>query len=101
MNAFSGSLFDGSTHPASLAAGNPAPPSVINHIRHEMGLDKPLYQQYWDLVWNLVRHGNFGYSYVNGTPVRLLLGPPSSLLALDSFSQAAMEAKFALETLGG
>src|SRR6476660_422409 len=62
MNAFSGSAFDGSTHPTSLAAGDSAPPSVINHIRHEMGFDKPLYQQYWDLVWNLVRRGNFGYS---------------------------------------
>jgi len=59
--------------PARIAAGKAATASLIAHIRHEMGLDLPLYHQYWNFVWGLVRHANFGYSYVNGTPVRSLL----------------------------
>ena len=59
--------------PARLASGKSGTPEIINHIRHMMGLDLPLYQQYWNFVWGMVRHGSFGYSFVNGTPVRSLL----------------------------
>jgi peptide/nickel transport system permease protein len=59
--------------PALLAAGKATKPSIVAHIRHVMHLDLPIYQQYWLFVWNLVRHGNFGYSFVNGLPVRAVL----------------------------
>jgi peptide/nickel transport system permease protein len=59
--------------PAALSAGKASTPEIVNHIRHMLGLDVPVYQQYWNFVWKLVRHGYFGYSYVNGTPVRTLL----------------------------
>ena len=59
--------------PATLAAGKATKPEIVNHIRHVMHLDLPIYQQYWLFVWNLVRHGNFGYSFVNGLPVRSML----------------------------
>jgi peptide/nickel transport system permease protein len=59
--------------PARIAAGKAATAPLIKHIRHMMGLDLPLYHQYWNFVWALVRHGSFGYSYVNGEPVRSML----------------------------
>jgi len=59
--------------PAALSCGHACTPPIVNHIRMELGLDLPVYQQYWDFVWNIVRHGNFGRSFVNGTPVRTFL----------------------------
>jgi len=40
----------------------------IELLRHELGLDKPLYLQYLDYVGNLLR-GDFGYSMVRQRPV--------------------------------
>jgi peptide/nickel transport system permease protein len=59
--------------PARLAAGKAGTPEIVAHIKHVMHLDLPIYQQYWLFVWNLVRHGSFGYSFVNGLPVRSTL----------------------------
>jgi peptide/nickel transport system permease protein len=38
-------------------------------IFHRLGLDRPLYVQYFDWLWKLL-NGDFGYSYVRGIPVR-------------------------------
>lgn len=40
----------------------------IEVIRHELGLDRPIYVQYVDYVGNIVR-GNLGYSLVRNRPV--------------------------------
>jgi len=40
----------------------------IEAVRHQLGLDKPLYLQYVDYVGGLFR-GDFGYSMVRGDPV--------------------------------
>jgi len=56
--------------PAVLAAGKATKPEIVAHIRMELHLNLPIYQQYWLFVWNLVRHGSFGNSFVNGLPVR-------------------------------
>jgi peptide/nickel transport system permease protein len=61
-------------NPAALAAGKATKPEIVAHIKHALHLDLPIYQQYWLFVWNLVRHGSFGYSFVNGLPVRTTLG---------------------------
>jgi ABC-type dipeptide/oligopeptide/nickel transport system permease component len=53
-----------------LAAGDPArlmeqpgtPESVIEHVRHELGTDKPLLIQYRNYLVDLL-HGNLGYSF--------------------------------------
>ncbi|MDP2674878.1 MAG: ABC transporter permease [Dehalococcoidia bacterium] len=37
-------------------------PEILKDLRHEMGLDRPWYQQYGDWVWNIARHGDFGQS---------------------------------------
>ena len=52
-----------SADPAALRAGRQATPELIAQIRHSLGLDKPLYTQYWLFLKNLVLHFDLGYSY--------------------------------------
>jgi len=41
----------------------------VGSIKHELGLDVPIYIQYWRWLGNLVLHGNLGNSLWTGTPV--------------------------------
>jgi peptide/nickel transport system permease protein len=87
--------------PARLYAGPRASAAVVRSIRHQMGLDRPVYVQYLDYVGHVLR-GDFGYSYhlqsnvlpvilghvpataqlaVAGIIVELLLGLPLGVLA--------------------
>jgi peptide/nickel transport system permease protein len=43
---------------------------LVAAIRHNLGLDKPWYVQYFDYMKALVLHFNFGYSYQNNISVR-------------------------------
>jgi peptide/nickel transport system permease protein len=54
--------------PARVAAGVDATPSMIESLRAEMGLDKPLYQQYFLYMGALLR-GDFGKSFITKRPV--------------------------------
>jgi peptide/nickel transport system permease protein len=45
-----------------------AHPNVAS-IKHELGLDVPIYVQYWRWLGNLIFHGNLGNSLWTGTPV--------------------------------
>ena len=54
--------------PAVLVAGKDATPQKLAQIRHELGLDKSLPQQYLTYMGNLV-HGNFGFSSYSRRPV--------------------------------
>jgi peptide/nickel transport system permease protein len=45
----------------------------IDRIRTNLGLDRPLYQQYFTWLAQIVS-GNFGHSLVDGTPVSALIG---------------------------
>lgn len=49
--------------PARMAAGPRAPESVVEELRKQLRLDKPLYEQYFYWV-NNVLHGDLGYSLV-------------------------------------
>jgi peptide/nickel transport system permease protein len=64
------------SNPALLAAGFGVDrtPEFVAHIRSEFHLDVPVYQQYWIFLWNLLRHGSLGYSFVNRQPVRFVVG---------------------------
>ncbi len=44
------------------------------HLRTTLHLDVPVFQQYWIFVWNIVRHGSLGYSFLDGSSVRSVLG---------------------------
>jgi peptide/nickel transport system permease protein len=59
-----------SADPAVLRAGRQPNPELVEQIRHNLGLDNPWYQQYYDYMNQLVVHGNFGFSYQNNISVR-------------------------------
>jgi peptide/nickel transport system permease protein len=59
-----------SADPAQLRAGRTATPQLIEQIRHNLGLDQPIYVQYYRYMKAVVLHFDFGYSYQNNAPVR-------------------------------
>jgi peptide/nickel transport system permease protein len=54
--------------PAFLLAGEGADPSVVQQMRHDFGLNKPLLDQLWIYIVNVLR-GDLGTSYVYRKPV--------------------------------
>lgn len=61
--------------------GLATPPAVMRHIRSELHLDVPAYQQYWIFVWNIIRHQSLGYSFQNGTSVRWIVAQDARVTA--------------------
>ncbi len=43
-------------------------PERLAELRHEMGLDQPVWKQFFDYVWALL-HGDFGTSIISKSPV--------------------------------
>jgi ABC-type dipeptide/oligopeptide/nickel transport system permease component len=58
--------------PAQVALGEQATPDQLNLFREQMGLNAPLWQQFFSFGWNMLSL-NFGKSLINGTPVIDLL----------------------------
>ncbi len=69
------------------------PPAIEKNIREKYGLDKPWYQQYGRMIWNIVRHFDFGTSLkyegqsvntiiARSLPVSATIGILAYLLAL-------------------
>ncbi len=56
--------------PAALRAGKSPTPEQLQQVRHTLGLDKPIYVQYYRFMKGIVLHFDFGYSYQNSQPVR-------------------------------
>ena len=54
--------------PARVVAGSEADEATVEMIREELGLNKPVIQQYVDYMIGLL-HGDMGESYINGKPV--------------------------------
>ncbi|MCC6010007.1 MAG: ABC transporter permease [Fervidicoccaceae archaeon] len=54
--------------PIGSILGPQAPPELVEKLRKEWGLDKPLYQQYFDYIINVL-HGDFGKSIKTNRPV--------------------------------
>src|SRR5438034_2876465 len=68
--------------PVRIALGPKAPEQQVIAVRHQLGLDQPLLQQYLDYLGNALR-GDFGYSIQARVPVSDLVLPrigPSLLL---------------------
>jgi peptide/nickel transport system permease protein len=59
-------------NPARLIAGEKASQTVLDQVTHNLGLDKPLWQQYLLFVSHALS-GNFGISYRNQMPVAGLI----------------------------
>jgi peptide/nickel transport system permease protein len=51
-----------------LSSSHPMSPVEIANIRHNLGLDKPWFVQYFFWLSNML-HGNFGFSFTDGRPV--------------------------------
>jgi peptide/nickel transport system permease protein len=49
--------------PAALRAGRQATPELIAQIRSSLGLDEPLWVQYWTYMKAVLLHFDFGFSY--------------------------------------
>jgi peptide/nickel transport system permease protein len=62
-----------SADPAQLRAGRQANEAQIEQIRDDLGLNEPIYEQYWIYMKDLVLHFDFGYSYEFDEPVRDLI----------------------------
>ena len=59
-----------SADPAVLRAGRQPSPHLIEVIRHQFRLDRPIYDQYAYYMKRLVFHFDFGYSYQNDEAVK-------------------------------
>jgi peptide/nickel transport system permease protein len=59
--------------PAALRAGRDPSKALIEAIREQLGLDKPIYTQYYEYVKDLVLHFDFGNSFVTNTSVKSLI----------------------------
>src|SRR5579884_3828455 len=68
-------LFDilPSVSPAVLRAGRNSSPKTIAYIAHELGIDKPIYTQFYNYMKGIFLHFNFGYSYYTGASVLSLI----------------------------
>jgi peptide/nickel transport system permease protein len=82
---------------ARRLAGRQAPQATVNLIKHRLGLDKSIWQQYWYFIWGHageggVLKGNLGHDYYNGVsvnseikqefPITFWLGVGASILWL-------------------
>jgi len=56
------------TDPVLAAVGDNAPQAVVERVRQEMGLDQPLYVQFWHYLTQIL-HGDFGRSILTSNPV--------------------------------
>ena len=62
-----------SVDPAVLRAGRNGSPAVIARIRQELGLNHPIYVQFYRYMRNIFLHFNFGTSYYTGASVLSLI----------------------------
>jgi peptide/nickel transport system permease protein len=62
-----------SADPAALRAGRDPSPDLIAAIKHQLGLDQSLPEQYWNYTKALFLHFDFGQSFINNTSVKSLI----------------------------
>lgn len=69
--------------PVTILVGDfPAPPAYREQVRHEYGLDRPVYVQVQRYIGRVL-HGDLGYSFANRQPVlSLILGRLGATLEL-------------------
>jgi peptide/nickel transport system permease protein len=59
--------------PVEIVLGGHASPATVARVRHQLGLDRPLLEQFWLYVKRMVQ-GHFGTSFALGSPVGQLIG---------------------------
>ena len=91
--------------PARMALGPRAPVDVVERLRQQMHLDRPLFQQYGLWLWE-VAHGNLGNSLVTRRPVKQdireffpatleLVGLTALFIAVAGISLGVISARYA------
>ena len=88
--------------PLSLYLDNPnVRPQDIERLRRQLGLDRPLAEQYLAWLWSFVR-GDWGFSYADGRPVtdRLLERVPATLELVGTSTIVAVILALAAGILG-
>jgi peptide/nickel transport system permease protein len=60
--------------PAEALLGERATPEAVQQIRHQYGLDKPVYVQYWNYLRDTVGHADLGTSIMSYRPVTYEIG---------------------------
>ncbi|HEX3803962.1 MAG TPA: ABC transporter permease [Solirubrobacteraceae bacterium] len=60
-------------NPARLIVGPLATPQAVASVSHQIGLDKPIFTQYWLYISHFFE-GDWGYSYADGKSVSALIG---------------------------
>jgi peptide/nickel transport system permease protein len=69
-----GLFFSGNPHAvARRLAGREATEETVNQVYRNLGLNKPIYEQYWTFIKKLVLHGDLGTDYYHGVPVTTVL----------------------------
>jgi peptide/nickel transport system permease protein len=67
--------------PARLIAGRGASAADVARVARFYHFNVSIWQRYWIFLWNILRHGSFGNSYVNGEPVRALIAEDAPVTA--------------------
>jgi peptide/nickel transport system permease protein len=69
--------------PARMVAGRSATKDQVELVREQLGLNRPLWEQFGSYIWKLLQ-GDLGRSYLQRTEVTMLLGArlPASLLLM-------------------
>jgi peptide/nickel transport system permease protein len=49
-------------------------PATVARLKAQLGLDRPLYEQYGRWVWGIVTRGDFGFSFLANRPVTGMIG---------------------------
>ena len=78
--------------PATTILGPRATPDLIQKMRDAMDLDKPVYVQIGDFLWNIL-HGSLGTDALTGAPISKLVDsalPHTVILAVSSLALAIL-----------
>lgn len=78
--------------PAAIIAGDSATPEQLGEIRRMMGLDQPLYTQFFMWIWRLLQ-GDLGTSLLSGVPVTEMIAQrmgPSLALCLSTIALSVL-----------
>ena len=67
--------------PAKQACGQACTEVDVIRVRHNLGLDRPIWYQYWHFLDQLIFHFSLGFSYYNRQSVNSLVGNAAPVTA--------------------
>jgi peptide/nickel transport system permease protein len=67
--------------PARLVCGPQCPPDQVERVREELGLNRPVWQQYIDFLDDIVIHQSLGHSYATRQPVTEIIKEAAPITA--------------------